>query len=823
MVLPALIIFALKAIAMIIIGELIRPKPKIDKPKPTALGDYQVPTAQEGRVFPVIWGTVRIKGPNCAWYGDYKPVAITQKQKTGLFSSTKVTIGYKYNLGIQLILGHGKIDEFIGFRLDDKDVTLFSKVVTTDTTTFVMNQPSLFGKPKEQGGVAGPVRVYHGTYTQTENVYLRTKLGEAEIPAYRPICYAMFEYCYFGNSGSLPKPEFDLRRTPNTLGLTGGKENINGDANPACMIMEILTSQEWGMNMAGSLVNTATLVTCANTLYDEGFGLSMLIDSPQGGENLIAEILDQVGAVMWSDFTTGQLHMALTREDYDEETLPVFDASNILSSTLEFSRASWEDTQNTVIIKYLDRSQNYTERSIQHQNLANISARGGQIEAEEYDYSGVSNATTANAIAAKVLRTVSSPLSRVNFEADRSGTKLRPGSPFKLQWPELGISNIIYRVGAIEYGTLESPGTKIGAVENAFSVSSVAYSTPPPSGWTNPAGALQDLADVKLMELPFAMNVDERRFVMIMAAPTMGQELGYQVWADLAGGTSYVQTNDTNDLSAVGQLTAAYNRVTATDSGFTLDTLSGGEDILEDVASNDGWLINIDDEWVYATGAVDNMDGSMTFSGVTRGVMDTVPSDHADNAKAWIISAGYGELTPSEPLEADGTVRVKLLPYSAGTPLPIASATARTLAVTNRSKRPYPPGKLRVGGSAYPATASGTVGVTWEHRNRLTQASVITQDGTGITPEDGTRYNMRLYVDATNALIVQLLDINAITATFNLATLQRVRLEIRASRNGLESYYAHKVAFDYDPSGSVTNVITADTSATEYVLDGGGA
>lgn len=809
-----------KAFAMIIIGELIRPKPKIENPKPTALGDYQVPTAQEGRVIPVVWGTVRIKGPNVVWYGDYKTVAIKTKQKTGLFSSTKVTVGYKYYLGVQAALCHGGIDDFIGLRLDEKQVTLNSKTTTTDMVTFTMNQLELFGKPKEEGGVSGPVDVYRGTYTQTQSTYLRDELGEPEIPAYRPICFVLFKGCYLGNSGRMPQPEFDIRRTPNVLGLTGGKENISGDANPACMIYEVLTNRVWGMGIAASLIDTASFVAVANTLHAEGLGLSMIVDSEQGGENLLQEILTQIDGVMYTDYATGLLYLSLTRNDYTIGTLPVFDESNIVSGSLEFSRASWEDTQNTVKVKYLDRSQNYTERVIQHQNLANISARNGQIEAEEYDYSGISNAAMANKIAAKVLRTVSSPLSRVNFETNREAATMRPGSVFKLSWSELGIESVVYRVANVEYGNLDSPTIKVNAVEDAFAVSAVAYATPPASGWVNPVGALLDLTDVKLMETPYALNTDDRRFVMLLAAPRTGQEQGYQVWADLAGGTTYVKTQTINDMSALGQLTAAYNRVTATDGGFTIDTLSGTEGLFDELVANEGWLLLIDDELVWATGLTVGA-SSVTFTGVSRGVLDTVPSDHADNATVWIISGGFGTLTESDPLVADGTVRVKLLPFSSGAPLNIASATARTLSVINRAKRPYPPGRLRIGGVAYPATASGLVTVTWEHRNRVAQESVVNQDATGISAESDTRYNMRLYVDATNALIVEKLNINAVVATFSMATLRRCRLEIRSVINGVESFYAHKVAFDYDPAGQTTNTITADTTSSVYILDGG--
>jgi hypothetical protein len=162
------------------------------------------------------------------------------------------------------------------------------------------------------------------------------------------------------------------------------------------------------------------------------------------------------------------------------------------------------------MVKYLDRAQNYTQRVVQHQNLANISARGGQIEAEEYDFLGVSNPTAANIIAARVLKTVSSPLSKVNFSANRSATVLRPGSVFKLEWPKLGIASVIYRVTELDLGTLESPTIRVTAVEDIFSIPSVAYTAPQPSGWVRPTDEPLPLAAQKLVEAPRALYGDSR-------------------------------------------------------------------------------------------------------------------------------------------------------------------------------------------------------------------------------------------------------------------------------------------------------------------------
>jgi hypothetical protein len=47
-------------------------KPKSQKPKPPALADFDVPTAEEGRDIQVIFGEVWIEDPNVLWYGDLR-------------------------------------------------------------------------------------------------------------------------------------------------------------------------------------------------------------------------------------------------------------------------------------------------------------------------------------------------------------------------------------------------------------------------------------------------------------------------------------------------------------------------------------------------------------------------------------------------------------------------------------------------------------------------------------------------------------------------------------------------------------------------------
>ncbi len=57
-----------------VVSAMLAPKPPA--PKKAALGDFQVPTAEQDRVIPVVFGKVRIKGPNVVWYGDLSTIPI---------------------------------------------------------------------------------------------------------------------------------------------------------------------------------------------------------------------------------------------------------------------------------------------------------------------------------------------------------------------------------------------------------------------------------------------------------------------------------------------------------------------------------------------------------------------------------------------------------------------------------------------------------------------------------------------------------------------------------------------------------------------------
>jgi len=53
-----------------VLSYVLAPKPADMNAAPASLKDFSVPTAEEGRPIPVVFGTVVIREPNVVWYGD---------------------------------------------------------------------------------------------------------------------------------------------------------------------------------------------------------------------------------------------------------------------------------------------------------------------------------------------------------------------------------------------------------------------------------------------------------------------------------------------------------------------------------------------------------------------------------------------------------------------------------------------------------------------------------------------------------------------------------------------------------------------------------
>lgn len=122
-------------------------------------------------------------------------------------SSKKQTVGYKYYLGMHMILCHGPVDFLRKIYVDTK--TAFNGVLESGQIS--INQPNLFGGEKREGGVVGAVDFEPGDPTQTRNDYLQARLGSS-IPAFRGVVGVVLRQVYLGVNPYLKRWAFRVQR-----------------------------------------------------------------------------------------------------------------------------------------------------------------------------------------------------------------------------------------------------------------------------------------------------------------------------------------------------------------------------------------------------------------------------------------------------------------------------------------------------------------------------------------------------------------------------------------------------------------------------------
>lgn len=160
-------------IVLFVVAELLRPKPDLQDAKPPGLGDFRFPTATEGRPIPLLWGQVRIEGPNVVWYGNLRMIPRTESVKTGMFSRKRIIIGYKYLIGIQEAFCMGPVDELTKVWVGDDLLVDRTGTPVTDGQSFAFSSLSLFGGDDlGNGGVSGELQFFAGSASQTVSPYL---------------------------------------------------------------------------------------------------------------------------------------------------------------------------------------------------------------------------------------------------------------------------------------------------------------------------------------------------------------------------------------------------------------------------------------------------------------------------------------------------------------------------------------------------------------------------------------------------------------------------------------------------------------------------
>jgi hypothetical protein len=724
-------------VATVVIASLM-PKPDIEDARAAQLGDFSFPRAGEGDPVPLIWGTVRLRSPNTIWYGDYTAVPIKKKVDTGLFTSKKVTVGYKYYLGLDLALCLG-----FGVKLTKiwagKYVAWTGSIIADGDLT--INQPNLFGGDEKSGGLAGTASFFTGSFSQARDAYLATKC-DPNVPAYGGFCHIVFKSFYVGTQPSLQAFNFELARLTDSLGSGKGTMPNGLDANPMEILYDAITGS-WGrLGISTGLIDTASWQACAATLYNENHGMSLSVQRPNSGKTIAEEVLRQIDGLLYQDPETGKIKAKLVRQDYILASLPTLDVTTV-TEVRGFSKTTWDNTYNQARVSFTNRSKDYVEGIAVAQDFGNINFQQ-RVRSTEVSMPGVMDGALAGSLASRILSNYSVPLYKAELHCTRAASFLRPGDPFVLSWAPFRVTSMVMRVQRIDLGRLTDGTVVIECIQDQFAVNQMVFATPEASSWVPVSLVPGPIVTYKIMPaprfLPQAAGLGSGQGIWVGARKPSSASVSFSADWTQDGYVNTYRGLEQQTYLGTARLALAYD-ITAggvsrydTVTGIRIELLDDTS-VLQNVAGTNGEaLLVLNDEILSYTGYTNNGDGTYTLNNVRRNLLDTTVQTHTIGSYLYFVQ---GQECLFDQVLPGTSATIRLMNE---TPTGAEEPGAGTLvSFDQRDARPAPSTYLTLNGSRTPAAAgpgATSVAVAWRERNRLDTAIRWYDDATQ-TPEVG--------------------------------------------------------------------------------------
>lgn len=747
-------VFLINLLIAIVIAELTAKNPTTHI-KAKGLDAFNFPTVSADRAIPYCVGDVLIDAPNVTWYGDLRVLKITKKVKKSLFSSSRVTIGFQYFIGMELALGWGPFAEiseiYFGREL------AWSGSVTDSSGTgenFIVDAKEIFGGKANGGGVYAECVFYHGSQTQNADSYMTGQVTQA----YRH--QGLSKLVWKGGSvnadplstdsisglvsesESIHPIKIRAKKYPNSL--ASGFENINNTANPAEVIFEVLTGRQIflpGQRTAPYVPDSAfdipDWIAVAEVLFNEGMGISFQWQQDTLIDDIISDIEEHIEGRVVEDPVTGLIKLKLMRDDYDIETVPSFDEDSIV----DFPRFT-SNTENTltaeVILTYTKPDELFKQVPIPIQNSGNYYAQDN-ISSMNLDLTMFTDPAVAQKRAWTTLAAVSNPIRAGEIVVDRSGWGVKKGDVVKINYAEYKMLDVAARVTKVEFGDLTKRHIVIGFSEDVFSLGDNIFPDPQDSDWEDPNSEPAAVTDLNFFEIPkkWLDTASPNQVALIPITPS-GSIYKYDLHYSVDGGVEYNLLDNEQPFSETGLLTIALSADTeyTQPDGLTMTlpsnyVLTTNTSVPDNTFNN---IIIINQEILGFDFLNDNGDGTFTTNELYRGLFDTIPASHSVSDR----------VTPADEINFielafadDQDLFFKLVTYSWRGVLDIANATAENYTVVNREQLPYPPADLQINGlRTIPPIFSGDTTISWKERDR-NDAAFYRQDAADDGIESG--------------------------------------------------------------------------------------
>ena len=742
-------------VASVLISDYFRER--LPSQTASGIGDFNIPTATEGRVVPVMpGGTVRVEAPNCIWYGLFE--AVSRTVTTGLVFKKEEEIGFTYRLALQYALFKGEAEGITGIWIGDDQVFNHIDDAAGVPQEFVdVDRDDLFGGKDGGGGFVGRIRLHNGSDTQAVSTFLDTVVGLDPLPAYRGTCYVMItnmlETAFngflredipaetiganIGESNNLRYIRVEVQQfgavagsgRGDRLGLGNDHHFIGPDANPVSVAYELYLNDKWGRAFPPSDVDAASFTAAAEVCYTEGIGYTQFIDELTTTGQIQDTLEQHIDGYIGPNPITGLIEVSLSRPDYVlADEFQVTD-DNIVKVE-KYAKGDWSQTFNRVRIRYTDRDKQWNESHAIELAPGNRIIQG-KTKTKELRYQGVHTASVARIIAARAKRTLSLPQSAGTLVLDRTAWEMRPGSVLSLTSSQAEETEVAMRVTKAGLGDGIANTIQLEIVADLSGNETPTAAEPPPTDFVPPIQSVDpfDVLDQAALEAPFLLMLEDASpaatpRIVTFARRGAGQNpIEYEVLRRVSAGVpagAYTSTHTVRaGFSAVGTLRDAQPKGITGNGTLSISVDPIGNESLDGLiapyspaSGNMAGVAVISpglatEEFIFFDGVIDDGTG-ISLQNVWRSAMDTVWKAHAVDDRVWFIWTG-GMGMGSEVFTVGNNVEMKLLPRSPNDAVIEGDATALPIVAlddttTERHNKPLVPYQVTINGTEFPTT-----------------------------------------------------------------------------------------------------------------------
>lgn len=707
---------------------------------------------------------------------------------TALFSNhggrTTIQKGFKYYLGYQQILCWGSPNARLRrIYMNEKEVWSGDEPASNhlDGSPFTIHvdNENLFGGPDENGGFIGDIRVYFGGDNQGADPWMSKEMNADSIQAdlrgltsaYRPFITVVVPTAYVGKSATIPTMWYEVKIIPDSLAKANGKDyaKIGDDANPAEIIKEIVSNNDWGLAESADCLDMKALDSMGERVAKEQLGLSIQMTSKETAESIVENICSHINAIRYADSSTGLMVHRLIRDD--QEDMLLVNTSNC--SKITFVRQDWLNTISEISVSYTDRNARYETGTLTADDPANIEILNGVKTTKSYDFPYFTTAANALYAAKRVGTEQGYPLANISLECDRTMSTLRLGDRFVVKFAPYGIASMIFRATNVDLSDFVDGTVKIDAVEDVFSLAKNNFTYSGSTEWERDPVQPSEIQMWGVWEEPYEITRMTETFVKMYACQPSIANTIWHVWRKTATDSNFVRSNDTTAWTAVGKMVYDYPEEGLAEDlqGFTVREVNGITSMVEemliptsadiDVARKANRVAIIGGEWIAYSGMVQQPNGNWKILGVIRGIYDTVPQKHSAtepviflqsghyiNVKrgGWVCSKGqttdeYYSIT-TDSVDQQGQLNPALnIHYE----------------TKQRSSRPTVQGRIRMtahmlSDQYYTNKVSGDLSLTWAPRDKESTFTVVTQNdiadsvsGTAFEKPNGLEYVVEVF------------------------------------------------------------------------------